>query len=313
MKTSLLGLIISAILLLNSGCQPGSDSSDAMPEAVASSEPGQPILLATVETYTEAPVIDKDGNAYISEPYRGPITKITPSGEVSIWSETEGANGHLIREDGSHLVCDRVRKEVLILNEMGEETGVAASTCGEHALRGPNDLALDSNGGLYFTDPSAGQDEPIGRVCYVDPNGESMLVAEWEGYPNGIGLSVDENELYVAASSKNALLSFAIESPGEVGPEKVLTDLPGKEDGSGTAPDGFKVASNGDIYLAHWRSGAVHVINSEGELINTISVSNKDAWTSNVTLAGPDEKTLYVTGNPGPKADTTGFLYKIEL
>ena len=313
MKKIYFSLIASFILLINLGCEPGSESAGAMAEAAASSEPGEPILLANAQTYTEAPVIDKEGNIYISEPYRGPITKVTPTGEVSTWAETEGANGHAIREDGSHLVCDSVREEVIILDEMGQEIGIAASTCGEFALRGPNDLVFDSNGGFYFTDPGAGEDDPMGRVCYVDASGGSQIVAEWDGYPNGIGLSPDGNELYVAASIRNTILTFSVESPGKVGPEKVFATLPVKEDSTFTAPDGFKVTSNGDLYIAHWRSGAVHVINAQGELIKTISVSGKDAWTSNVLVTGPDESTLYVTGNPGPKSDTTGFLYKIDL
>ena len=313
MKTSFFVLIASSILLINLGCEPSSESSDDMTEAMASSEPGEPILLTDAPSYTEGPVIDKDGNIYISEPYRGPITKITPAGEVSTWSETEGGNGHIIRENGSHLVCDHVRKEVIMLDENGQETGVAASSCGEHALRGPNDLVLDSEGGFYFTDPMGGEDEPMGRVCYVDASGESHMVAEREEYLNGIGLSPDGSVLYVAGSLTNVLFSYSVESPGQVGPEEVFVNLPEREDGTDVGPDGITVDDNGNIYVAHFRNNSVQVVNAQGELINTIAVVSKDAWISNVVLGGPNKSSMYVTGNPGPKVDTTGFLYKIEL
>ena len=269
MRTSYFILVVSIFISIASGCEPSSGSSDAV--AVASSEPGEPILITEAQTYTEAPVIDRDGNIFISEPFRGPITKITPNGEVSIWAETEGANGHAIRVDGAHLVCDRVRKKVVILDEMGQETGVAASTCGEYALRAPNDLVFDSNGGFYFTDPMDGDDEPIGRVCYVDSNGNTKAVGEWEGFTNGVVINSEETELYVAGTFANAVYKYKITAPGDLGPREILAELPKREDGVFAGPDGMTIDDEGNIYVAQFRNGRVQVLDPSGKVIRKYS------------------------------------------
>ena len=313
MKTYVFALIACVILSLNSGCEPSSEPSVSVSQALASSETGEPVLLARVETYTESPVIDKEGNIYISEPYRGPITKVTPTGEVSTWAETEGANGHRILEDGTHLVCDRVRSAVLRLGPDGNEIGVAASRCGDHPLRAPNDLALDQYGGFYFTDPSGSQEDPIGRICYVNAEGVSQWLAEWEGFPNGIAVSPDWKTLYVAEFNRNEILTFPIESPGKIGAESLLTRLPEKENVPLFGPDGIVFGPDGNLYVAHFGMGQIHVLSSEGEVIRTIDLGNDSAWSSNLTFGAAGSQSLYVTGNSGPDPSKPGFLYRLKL
>jgi gluconolactonase len=313
MKTLLLACMVGFTVLLSSGYERVPDSSDSPTEAAAPKEFEDPILLAETETYTEAPVLDEQGNIYISEPYRGPITRVTPDGEVSVWAETEGANGHRILEDGSHLVCDRVRRAVLKLDENGQEMAVAASTCGEAALRHPNDIVLDARGGFYFTDPRRGQDDPIGRVCYVDAQGQSHIVAQWEGFPNGITLSPDGDVLYVAEFSRNEILRFPITAPGEVGPESLFAQLPQGEGVSLFGPDGIMFGPEGYLYVAHFGMGTIHVLNAQGELVRSLPAGEKNAWSSNLAFGGPNLRTLYITGNPGPNPQENGVLYKLDL
>jgi len=301
------------MVVLSSEYERVSDSLEFPAEAATINVPEEPVLLAETETYTEAPVLDEHGNVYISEPYRGPITRVTSDGEVSIWAETEGANGHRIREDGSHLVCDRARSAVLELDENGQEIAVAASTCGDAALRHPNDIVLDARGGFYFTDPRRGEDDPIGRVCYVDAQGQSHIVAQWEGYPNGITLSPDGDVLYVAEFSRNEIIRFPVVAPGEVGPESQFAQLPRPEDVSLFGPDGIMFGPEGHLYVAHFGMGAIHVLNAQSELVRSLPAGEKNSWSSNIAFGGANRRTLYITGNPGPNPQEKGVLYKLNL
>jgi gluconolactonase len=59
----------------------------------------------------------------------------------------------------------------------------------------PNDLVVDSHGGIYYT--LTGQ----GQVIYIDPNGKQLVAVEGIKTPNGITLSPDNRTLYVSAAS----------------------------------------------------------------------------------------------------------------
>ncbi|MDZ4698179.1 MAG: SMP-30/gluconolactonase/LRE family protein [Rhodothermales bacterium] len=313
MKTRIVALFVGVLLLINSGCQPGAEPSATISQAVADSETVKPVLLAEVGTFSESPVFDKEGNIYVSEPYGGPITRVTPTGEVSTWAETKGANGHRILEDGTHLVCDRVRSAVLRLDPDGNEIGLAASSCGDHPLRAPNDLALDQHGGFYFTDPSGSQEDPVGRICYVDAEGDSHWLAEWEGFPNGIAVSPDERTLYVAEFNRNEILTFPIESPGKIGAESLLTKLPEKEGVPLFGPDGMAFGPDGNLFVAHFGMGEIHVLSKEGKVIRTIDLGDDSAWSSNLNFGAAGSQSLYVTGNSGPDPSMPGFLYRLKL
>ncbi len=264
----------------------------------------EPVEVGSTPSYNEAPVFDKEGNLYVSEPYRGPVTRITPTGESSVWAALEGANGHRILEDGNHLVCDRIRKVILKLDPNGEVIGEAASDCGGKPLRGPNDLVLDVYSGFYFTDPR-NQEDSIGRVGYVDSSGKSHLVIEWVGYPNGIALRADGKVLYVANSFKNEIWSYPVLSSGKVGAQEVFAKLP-----EGGLPDGITFDGEGNLYVAHYGMGEVQVLNPKGELIRSLPAGQKRV--SNVAFGGPEGNQLYMTGCPN-ELQETGFVYKLDL
>lgn len=269
----------------------------------------EPVEIARVATFAEAPVFDSEGNLYVSEPFGGPISKITPQGQVSIWAELDGANGHKILSDGDHLVCDRIRKTILKLDANGNELSEFVTKCGDKPLRAPNDIVLDNQGGFYFTDP-AGEEDSIGRIGYVDAEGKSHLLAEWVGFPNGIALAPDGETLYVADFWHNEILAFSILIPAEVGSKKLFAKLPdlGEEFGG---PDGILCDGDGNLLVAHFGTGKILVLNPEGKLVRSLPAGQ--LWVSNLTFGGPDGNTLYMTGCPKGQIMKTGVVYKLAL
>lgn len=268
-----------------------------------------PTKVASISTFAEAPVFDTDGNLYVSEPYGGPIHVITPQGKVAIWANLDGANGHKILSDGTHLVCERVRKLILRLDADGNVIGEAAAECGGNLLRAPNDIVLDKQGGFYFTDPG-NEEDPVGRIGYVDTSGTSHLVDEISGYPNGIALAPNGELLYVADFSNNKILVYPIHAPAEVGPKELYTELPdlGEEFGG---PDGILCDETGNLFIAHLGTGKIQVIDPEGKLIRSLPAGQ--LWVSNLTLGGPEGKTLYMTGSPKGQTRETGVVYKLDI
>ncbi len=76
--------------------------------------------------------------------------------------------------------------------------------CGDHPLRGPNDIVFDKSGAMYFTDYGKEMERTRDKsgFYYATTNG-SKIVEVYYGSPgyNGIGLSPDEKTVYVAETA----------------------------------------------------------------------------------------------------------------
>src|SRR6185436_13417146 len=118
------------------------------------------------------------------------------------------------------------------------------------ALHTPDDLAVASDGRIYFTD---GDFCPIGNLLgygtrlpvYSFKPGDSMLVNEGVvGGPNGIELSPDEKTLYVDAYGEGALWTFSVGANGKLtkGARALATGL--------SKPDSMCLDAAGNIYVA---------------------------------------------------------------
>lgn len=265
----------------------------------------EPVEVARLPSYTEGVVVDHDGNLYVSHADR--ISRVTPDGTAAEWGTTPSPNGHKILGDGRHLVADR-KAGVLLMSASGEVIRAAA-----HPEFGVNDLTLDSaNGGFYFTSPYASRTEPKGTVYYCDAEGSLHAVAENLGYPNGIVLRPDGETLLVGESLYNRIIEFPVEAPGKLGEFRIFATLPPKGDSDPDAkPDGMALDEAGNLYVAHYGTGRVRVIDSRGNLI--ASLPGAGIFTSNVAFAGPQMNALYITGSIGPTEQTTGMLVRLDL
>src|SRR5690349_24361764 len=84
--------------------------------------------------------------------------------------------------------------------ESGKDETVVAK-CGEHALRGPNDLVFDKHGGLWFSElgKRRAREMDVGGMYYLKPCMNEIVEVVHGVLPaNGIGLSPDENTVYIA-------------------------------------------------------------------------------------------------------------------
>jgi gluconolactonase len=272
---------------------------------------GEPELLFTVVGRTEGIVFDRDGNGYISH---GPdITRFTPGGEHRVWLTTGAPNGHKILPDGTHLVCDDSRGQVLHIAPDGKLLPPAAAECDGKKLRGPNDLTLDGRGGFYFTDPGGSdKDHPTGTVHHVDAAGKVCLVAQGLQYPNGILLLPGGKTLLVAESMTRRILRYNLDSPGKAGPPTVFAVCPAADKTAGQVedlPDGMSRDSHGNIYVAQWGMRQVQVFDPRGNLIARLPGGN--LMTTNVAFR-PGSNDLYLTGGLDPSIKQGG-LYRLKM
>ena len=266
---------------------------------------------------TEGVVFDGDGNAYVSHVPAGVIWKIAPDGYKAVWAHVPQPNGHKVLTDGSHLVCDANADAVWHLDTDGRVLGKAATDCGGHALRRPNDLTLDDQGGFYFTDQSASSNAPIeklreGRICYVDSNMKSHVVVEGVWSPNGIVFRAASRSLLVAETRRNLIAEYPVLEPGKVGPRSVFAELPDSDKWDIVGPDGIALDESGKLYVAHYGTGQVRVLDTKGELTRSLPVGHEGV--TNLAFGGPNRSELYVTGSVAAFAgDSPGVVNRLPL
>ena len=265
----------------------------------------KPVSISRLPSYTEGVVVDRAGNLFVSHADR--ISRVTPDGDVSLWSELPSPNGHKILPGGRHLICDRTGAVYLL-----EADGTVVKKVVSPPF-GANDICLDlANGGFYFTSPYESRTEPRGRLYYVDREENLHLVANGLGYANGVVLRPDGKTLLVGESLFNRILEYPVFSPGKLGAARVFADLPKPDSGQPAAkPDGMTLDEDGNLYVAHYGMGAVQVLDPQGRLIATLRGAG--VFTSNVAFAGPDRNQLYVTGSVGPTEQTEGLLLRFDL
>ncbi len=192
-------------------------------------------------------------------------------------------------------------------------------------LRSPDDLDFDSHGGFWFTDwgKDRWRTRDITGVYYARPDGSSIVEKIFPlNAPNGIGLSPDEDRLYVAESYRRRVLFWQLDpkNPGTIIPNPKTADgshlltahLPYQG-----CPDSMKLDEQGNLYIACFlphgmdpdSRGGIAVVSPSGEALDwiEIDVGDPDPLPSNLSFGGPDRRTAYIT------LDGTGKLVSCRM
>jgi gluconolactonase len=167
-------------------------------------------------------------------------------------------------------------------------------------LNGPNDLWINSNKGIYFTDPyfkrewwnHSTRPQEYQGVYYLAPDHVTLTrVIDDLKQPNGIVGTPDGKTLYIADNGGRKTWSYTINADGSLTNKKLFCEM---------GSDGMTIDSKGNLYLT---GGGVTIFDPNGKKIGNIPVPEK--WTSNVCFGDRDMKSLFITASTG--------LYRIKL
>jgi|HigsolmetaAR202D_1030399.scaffolds.fasta_scaffold19933_1 gluconolactonase len=269
--------------------------------------------------FTEGPLWHPGENRlWFSDVVGNVLRAVTPDGEVEVLLEESGgpstappgsyigSNGLLFEEGGSVLMTQHASRRIVRVGPDRELSVVVDRHDGKR-LNSPNDLAFGPDGALYFTDPPfglVGQDEDPEKELEVNgvyrfAGGETTLLIDDLGRPNGIAFSPDGRTMYVSntEASRKVVMAYDVAPDGTVSNARVFAD--GTADDSPGMPDGLKVDTDGNVYAT--MPGGVWVLTPEGRHLGTIrapEVAANVGW-------GDDGHSLYITAETG--------IYRIRL
>ena len=245
--------------------------------------------VETGYSFTEGPAVGKDGDVYFTDQPNDRIYLWNENEGVSLWLEgTERSNGMYFNNDNQLVSCaDEYNRIVLFDDDKNIE--VVYEGYQNNHLNGPNDLWIDPDGGIYFTDPyyhrpywQEGRDEEqdVRGVYFVSPDGEAVRVADDYVQPNGLVGTPDGKTLYVADINDRKIWKYDIQSDGTLSNKTFFAP-----EGS----DGMTIDEKGNVYLT---MGKVWVYSPDGELIKEIEIPEGP---SNICFGGKDKSTLFIT------------------
>lgn len=248
--------------------------------------------IGTGYAFTEGPARAKNGDVLFTDQPNDRIVRWDGS-RFSDWMKPAGrANGMAFDTKGNLIVCADGKNELWSISPTGEKTVLVKDYHGG-LLNGPNDVWVRSDDSLYVTDPlyardywtrSKARQQPGEYVYYVSPDRKYVRpVATDLKQPNGIVGTPDGNTLYVSDIGAGVTYRYHIEPNGTLSAKSEFCKL---------GSDGMSIDEKGDVYLT---GHGVTVFDPSGTQIEHIDVP--ESWTANVTFAGKDRKTLFVTAS----------------
>ncbi|HTV24049.1 MAG TPA: SMP-30/gluconolactonase/LRE family protein, partial [Polyangiaceae bacterium] len=279
-------------------CPPGPFAASPLPAGAT------PQAVCTGMTFTEGAVwVDRLQTLFFSDfaigdaasNFNGPIMAYTPGGECEEFIADAGTNGLAIAPDGN-LLGARHSTQTLTLFDLGtKQSSVFVADNGGLAFNSPNDIAVRSDGNIYFTDPNymlgnRTSEQPT-RAYRRDPSG-AISVIDAGANPNGITLSPDESRLYLShlGGGRNDVVVFDVDPSGALGEPAPFVNV---------GSDGMAIDCAGNLYIT--QGGQVRVFSPDGEPLGQLAAPGA----ANVAFGGPERRTLFITA--------TGTLFQVEL
>ncbi|MBD2821790.1 SMP-30/gluconolactonase/LRE family protein [Xenorhabdus sp. 42] len=274
--------------------------------------------LCSPAIWAEGPVWIPDEKAVIFSDVKGnKMFRWSEDDGVSVWRENSHyANGNALDNEGRLITCEHGRRGISRTEKNGSVTMLVDKIDGKR-FNSPNDVAVRSDGTVWFTDPPYGiisnaeghkaESEIIG--CYVycyDPHDDTITIATVNVQrPNGIAFSPNEKWLYIADMS-------IIDFPSHGRRELRIHSVQGKTLGCGKhfatispgIPDGFCIDKFHHIYCSC--EDGILIFNKYGKKLYKIPVPER---VSNCTLGGIHGDQLYITATTSLYcADISGFI-----
>lgn len=198
-------------------------------------------LIAGQSTFDDGLAIDKDGNIYASRYFGSTVTKITLSGNTSIFaSGFTNPNGITFDDDGNLYVPSAKGNKIEKVTPDGTKSSFVAS------IANPTGLLFDPDGNLLIAQYEQN------TISVRAPNGDVSIFLSANGLNGPVGLDMDEEgNLYIGNFNDGKIFKRT-----PAGVMTTIGDLPGWL--------GFLTYSNGFVYATAFQSNRIYRLKTDG-------------------------------------------------
>ena len=239
----------------------------------------------------DGPVAGPDGALYFSDVGVGETYRILSNGAIELVDDFNNAATSLsFDQEGRLIALEGLTGRVVAVEGKDRSSVLAEASKGDRYA--PNDLVVDREGGVFFTDPasaSQGGDTRTSRVLYVRRGRPPLVITSAITRPTGITLTLDRKMLVIADSFSGTLMAMDVQPDGAATNLRPWTKL-NSPDGRTGAPEGLAIDAEGRIYAA--TTFGVQVYSRAGDYLGLLRVPRIP---SNLAFGGADRKTLYIT------------------
>ena len=268
--------------------------------------------LYTGARWAEGPVWYGDGRYLLFSdiPNNRMLRWLEDTQEVSIFrSPSNYSNGNYRDRQGRLLTCEHDSRR-LTRTEHDSTITVLMDHFQGKQLNAPNDLAVHSDGAIWFTDPGYGimsnyeghkaSFELPASVYRLDPKTrEATVVASDMDKPNGICFSPDEKKLYIVdtgepkhAGDPHPIRVYDVEDGVRLKNGRMFANM------SPGSSDGIRCDVDGNVWSAAGWAGegfnGVHVFAPDGKLIGRIHIPETCA---NLCFGGAKKNRLFMAAS----------------
>lgn len=225
-----------------------------------------------------------------------------------------GSNGLSLNKKGKLVLCQHGDRRLAVMNDtLDNQKPEFITLTGQYKgkkYNSPNDLAIKSNGDIYFTDPpyglEKGMGDPLKEITYqgvykISKDGAVTLLTDTLSRPNGIAFFPGEKSLLIANSDpeKPNWYIYDVDNNGLLLKGRIFYDGTKAYEKENRSPDGIKIDDKGNVFAAG--PGGVWIFNKKGNAIGRIKLN---IITSNCAFAN-NYKTLFITADD--------YLLKVDL
>lgn len=250
--------------------------------------------LAGDFAFTEGPTCDKSGNIFFTDQPNNRILKWSVEGKLTTFLQPSGrANGMFFDANNNLIICADEKTELWSIDAEGRRS-VLVAKFNDQLLNGPNDVWVNRDGSLFFTDPFykrpwwdySRAPQMTEQVYFLSSDRKTLKRVTTDlTQPNGIIGSPREQNLYVSDIRASKTWCYTIQRDGSLTNKSLFCNQ---------GSDGMTLDTAGNLYLT---GKGVLVFDSSGRQIERIDVP--EPWTSNVSFGGKDRKTLFITASSG--------------
>jgi len=240
--------------------------------------------------FTEGVAADTAGNVYFQDIPASKTYRVSAAGggPVLVSSRAERASGTCFGADGARYEAAGGSKQVIRHSGGGGGAGGASAVIANDIAG--NDLVVARNGNVYVTAPD-GVDRP-GRIWLIRPGAQPAVVDSGLKFVNGLCLTPDQTQLYVAESASHWIWIFTVQPDGTLTNKQRFGWLHVPDDKENAWPDGMKCDRNGLIYVA--TNMGIQILDQLGR-VNAVLPTPGGGQPSNLCFGGPGFDVLYVT------------------